>query len=201
MQKTIDIVIPTAQKGGVENVINMLALHLLKNGFRVRVIQFVWANYRWLSEEVEFYPIREGLGTYTTDEFISDYENFLKENGAPAITVATNWPLMPYIIRNVTTRLGINIPILSWVHNEIERYESNGFGGVEYMQYADAHLAINGKIKDTILSKFPQEIVFSVRNPVDLDKIQKYQLSHKNMNHKLLCVGRLSEAKRVEIIV
>ena len=201
MQKMIDIVIPTAQKGGVENVINMLAMHLLKNDFRVRVVQFVWEKYCWLSEEIEFYPMREGLGNYTSDEFVSDYENFLQENGVPDLIVATNWPLMPYIIRNATARLNVHIPILSWVHNEIERYEANGFGGVEYMQYADAHLAINSKIKDTILSRFPDEIVFDVKNPVDLDKLQKYQLNHKNLNFKLIFVGRLSAVKRVEIIV
>lgn len=201
MQKIIDIVIPTAQKGGVENVINMLAEHLLKKGFRVRVVQFVWEQYRWLSEKIEFYPIREGLGTYTAEEFIADYETFLKDNGKPDIIIATNWPLMPYIIRNVTARWNINVPILSWVHNEIERYEANGFGGVEYMQYADAHLAINSKIRDTILTRFPQEIVFNVKNPVDLAQLHKYQLSHKNINHKLLFVGRLSAAKRVEMIV
>lgn len=39
---TIDILIAVAQKGGVENVINMTSSYLQKNGWKVRVVQLVW---------------------------------------------------------------------------------------------------------------------------------------------------------------
>ena len=60
MNMTVDILIAVAQKGGVENVINMTAPYLKRNGWEVRVVQLVWEGVAWVTEDIPFYPLLEG---------------------------------------------------------------------------------------------------------------------------------------------
>ena len=54
---TIDFLVPYGGNGGVESVLNELALFLMKHDIHVRVIQLEQYTYRWVDPQIDYYPM------------------------------------------------------------------------------------------------------------------------------------------------
>lgn len=206
--RVIDILIGVAEKGGVENVINLLGEYLVTNGWRIRVVQLVWEGIDWTSEGIEFFPIFKGRGEYTLDEFSVGYDEFLKNNGVPSMIIATVWPYMCNVARNVVSMNAYNIPIVSWGHHgPVKLYELSGKGGYDSLAMADYNLAINDSIYNELKRNIPNGSIVAVRNPVDLKNnldncfqtIKREDTNYEG-NH-LLYVGRISEEKSLDTVM
>ncbi len=194
----IDIFIAVADKGGVENVINTTAAYLKKQGNTVRLIQAVWEHHPWTCPEIDFFYLSDQRADQDSEKWKNGYLRFLKEKGYPDIILATNWPLMSLIARQALEEAGKNIPLVSWVHNPIERYAAAGYGGVEMLQYADAHLAINQRIEKEIRNTIADARTVRVDNPVSEDKVF---YSESRVSRELLFVGRMSDQKNLPVLL
>lgn len=202
----VDILIAVAQRGGVENIIKLMIPYLRKNrDWEIRVVQLVWEGDKWTDEETAFYPLLEGRKGHHLEEFVSVYAEFLKENGSPDIVLATAWPYMCYVAKKANNMVGTpDTKVVSWLHAPVERYEAAGFGGYAYLALADAHLAISQLIAGSIASRLPGAKVLFVKNPVDFSKCRLVKSEHvscKTEVKKLYFVGRLSEEKRLDLII
>ncbi len=201
----IDILVPVGEKGGVENVINMIAPYLQQQGMYVRIVQLVSSNVVWTADGIPYYTLLEGLEGHTRAEFIEVYATFIKKYGAPDCVLATSWPMMCYIARRVVGELQLkNTVIISWLHNPLEMYVSSGFGGYDDLAYADAHFAISKRIQEGLQEHFGDQDVEYVYNPVDFDRCMcATQASHDVLQkvHKLYFVGRIDEQKRLDIVI
>ena len=201
----IDILVPVGEKGGVENVINMIAPYLQQQGIHVRVVQLVSSNVVWTADGIPYYTLLEGLEGHTRAEFIEVYATFIKKYGVPDCILATSWPMMCYIARRVVGKLQLkNTVIISWLHNPLEMYVSSGFGGYDDLACADAHFAISKRIQRGLQEHFSDQDVEYVYNPVDFDRCMcATQASHDalQMVHKLFFVGRIDEQKRLDIVI
>ncbi len=194
----IDIFIAVADKGGVENVINATASYLVKQGNRVRLIQAVWEHHPWTCSEIDFFYLSDQRANQDSEKWKNGYRDFLCRNGYPDVILATNWPLMSLIARQVLEETGNRIPVLSWLHNPIERYAAAGYGGVEMLQYADAHLAINQRIENEIRKTIPDAKTMRVNNPVSGDRVF---YSENRILLELLFVGRISDQKNLPVLL
>lgn len=196
----VDIVIAVAKQGGVENVINETAGYLKEKGWKIRIVQMIWEEYRWVRDGIEFYPLLKGKKGHDLGELIMAYHNFIIENGAPHIVLAAAWPYMSYLAKSVSGLSGKNIKVLSWLHAPVERYQEAGYGGYGALKFADAHLAISNQIAQQITEHLGQEaIVYNIHNPVDFLKCREiYPNKHA---HHMLFVGRISPEKRLDTII
>lgn len=197
----VDILVPLSGKGGVENVINIVAKHLNNSGFHVRIVQMVYDNVPWVSPEIEFYPILKNRKVSDIEEFTDLYLEFLKKFGMPEIVIAVPWPFLSYIAKKALLYLGNNMTkIVSWLHGPVETYKKYGTGGVEHLQFADSIFVLTKNNRDIIKKYLPDARVEIVRNPVDMGNAisgEKYHPEAKT----LLFVGRLSEEKCVDTII
>lgn len=203
----IDILIAVAEKGGVENVINMLVPHLEKyRGWDVRVVQLVWEGKRWTDEGTQYYPLLYGKDGHTLDEFVRAYASFIKENGTPDIVLATAWPYMCQVAKLALEMIDSDVvKVISWLHAPVERYKAVGYGGYEQLASADAHLAISQTIYDGIRGVLPESCIGLVYNPVDFDKCRiKLEADERKVSkdgRNLYFIGRISKEKRLDVII
>ena len=163
----IDILLAVGKKGGVENVVNKNAVFLQQQGYCVRVIQLVWEGVRWVEQAIPFYPLREGRGEYSLNEFIAAYTTFLANHEKPDLILATAWPLMTLVARMSVEKLAFNCKIVSWLHGPLERYVDAGFGGAECLKKANRVFVLNERTRKTIHIYDPTICVDLVKNPVD----------------------------------
>ena len=194
---TIDILIAVAERGGVENCINMIGRYLTDKGCKIRIIQMVYEGTEWADDCMEFHYIFSSRTGHDLKEFVDGYTNFLHSNGFPDLTLATAWPMMSYIAKSAAQKLGANFPVASWLHASLKRYEESGFGGTEYIKYADLHFAISNEIFQEISVADPDSVIYRINNPVDLSKIHKVNMT---VPGTLLFVGRLSKEKNIPAI-
>jgi UDP-D-galactose:(glucosyl)LPS alpha-1,6-D-galactosyltransferase len=208
----IDILVPMSGRGGVENVINAVSEKLLACGYRVRVVQMVYDGPKWVCEGVEFYPILTGGNKVgRVEEFVGLYASFLADYGAPALVVATPWPFMAYAARGALRALEFRAAsaegntnnktkIISWLHAPVETYKQYGTGGIECLSFADSVFVLTNRAKNQILSAIPDMNVELVGNPVDMSGVTPVaQVNSKN--RKLKFVGRLSQEKRLDVVI
>lgn len=197
-----DIVIPTASHGGVENCINILSKELINIGYQIRVIQLISERDVWLDKDIPFYELSYGKDGHNVRELAERYAQFLIDNGAPEVVIATNWPLCVYIVKLALASCALNIPTLSWVHSPVKRYAEVGIGGFEYLGLADGHLAISNQIFSEINQKLYQANVYRVSNPVvmNLDE-NKGNCRATEFCNRLAFVGRISKEKGLDIII
>lgn len=194
----VDIVVAVAARGGGENCINMVGKYLVQKGFRVRVVQMIYEGVDWTDESMEFsfcYPTRED---HELKDFIDGYAAFLKENGAPDLALATAWPMMSYTAKRAQVEARVSFTVASWLHAPLDMYEASGFGGGDFVKYADIHFAISKEIANAIRLYDKEGIIYRINNPVDLSKVHKVDELCKGT---LLFVGRLSEEKNIGIIL
>lgn len=204
----VDILVPVGEKGGVENVINMIIPYLQQRGMQVRVVQFVSSGVVWTKEGIPYYTLLEGLDGHTIAEFIEVYSSFVKEHGTPDCILATSWPMMCYVARRVAEQLEDDrITIVSWLHAPMQRYIDSGYGGYEYLQMADAHLAISRSIEEEIELHIHNAKTLRVCNPVDMVSCvgvntcrEEVRIESGNVR-RLYYVGRISEEKRMDVII
>ncbi len=197
---SIDILLAVGEKGGVENVVNQNALYLQKQGFQVRVIQLVWEGVRWVSEAIPFFPLLEGRGTYSLNQFAASYTEFLSTREKPDIVLATACPIMVVTAKMAAAKLNFHCKIAAWLHAPVERYVAAGFGGLECLEKADSILVLNEKTKNIIHAHNPALRTMLVNNPVNFTRCSL----HANVsweNRTLLFVGRLSVEKRIDVIL
>jgi UDP-D-galactose:(glucosyl)LPS alpha-1,6-D-galactosyltransferase len=193
----IDILVPMSGKGGVENVINAVSERLLTCGYRVRVVQMVYSGLKWVCGGVEFYPILTGghkVGR--VEEFVGLYASFLAAHGSPALVVATPWPFMAYAARGALNKT----KIISWLHAPVETYKQYGTGGIECLSFADSVFVLTNRAKNQILSVLPDANVEVVVNPVDMSGVKSVTQSNFK-KRKLKFVGRLSQEKRLDVVI
>jgi UDP-D-galactose:(glucosyl)LPS alpha-1,6-D-galactosyltransferase len=207
----IDILVPMSGRGGVENVINDVSEKLLACGYRVRVVQMVYEGLKWVCKGVEFYPILTGghkVGR--VEEFVGLYASFLADHGSPALVVATPWPFMAYAAKGALEALNFhassdkqdinNTKIISWLHAPVETYKQYGTGGIECLSFADSVFVLTNRAKNQILSAIPDINVEVVGNPVDMSGV-KPLTQWDSGNRKLKYVGRLSQEKRLDVVI
>lgn len=197
----IDIIIPVAKSGGVENCINILCGELMSLGHDIRVIQLITEGDKWINENVEFYELTYGKVGHDTDELASAYKSFLDNHGICDVAIATNWPLCVYIVKSAIDKLSINIPVVSWLHNPVERYIDAGYGGYECLELADAHLAISNYIYTQINNNINNRRIYRVNNPIDKLCHVCFKRDNQKINNKIGFVGRITPVKGLDIIL
>lgn len=199
----IDILVPIGDKGGVENIINMTVPYLQQKGMEVRVVQLISTGVEWTTEGIPYYTLLEGLTGHTLAEFSDCYKSFLEKMGAPDCILATTWPSMCYVAGKTAMLLeNSDISIISWIHAPVKCYENSGYGSYDSLEFADAHFAISQSIHDDILEHLPGSRVEYVYNPVDFEKcMQAETCQSRHSIHRLYFVGRVSEEKRLDIII
>lgn len=202
----IDILIPVAEKGGCENIINMLVPFLQRRcGYNIRVVQLIYEDTTWIHKDIAYYPLLQGRAGHNLEELVITYKNFFCKDGAPDVILATAWPFMCYVAKKALAMISQeNTFIFSWLHSPVKRYESAGFGSFPHLALADAHLAISHDIANEITSVLPDATVIPVHNPVDFtackipdDTSLQNSLSIKN----LYFIGRISAEKRLDLMI
>lgn len=201
----LDILIPIGEKGGVENVINMVAPYLQEKGIEVRVVQLIWEGVPWVAEGVPFYPLMKGLDGHTLLEMIEQYAAFLQKTEMPDVILATAWPSMCDVARRVVDYLEIDTLIISWMHTQMKFYMDAGYGSWEYLVMADAHFAISREIYEDILENLPDAQVEYAYNPVDFEKCvyfeKQKQENQPKKRRRLYSIGRVDEVKRQDLMI
>ena len=196
----IDILLPTGRQGGVENMIKLFAEHLLQGEWNVRVVQLVWANETWLPEEIPFFPLLTGKGTYALDKLTEAYRDFLEKNDCPDVILATNWPYASYIGKTAAQLVQQSPKVISWLHAPLTKYQAGGLGDERALSYADGHLAISGEIYRELIRFFRKEMVERVNNAVDFPD----EICHRNNEKEkriLYFIGRFEDEKRLDLIL
>lgn len=197
-KQAIDILVPLSGKGGVENVINQVAGYLVKQNYRVRVVQMVFDGPEWLDREIDFYPLRKEKVNDILD-FIPMYRQFMTQTYVPNMVIATPWPYMTLAARKALEYFpDISAKVVAWLHAPLEIYKKYGTGGAECLDFADKIVVLNERSRVIITNLLPKADVEIACNPVDFLKCRQAVPSG---NRCLLFVGRLSEEKCVSVIL
>lgn len=194
----IDILVPLSGQGGVEIVLNELALHLQESGHSVRVVQMVYSGPKWLDDSIHFYPLLVNKKVNHINDFSDMYTRFLLENGVPDIVLATPWPFLSFVARKALTYLNSDAKIISWLHGPLRTYKQYDLGGAECLSFADSIFVLSKKELTNIQTLLPEKQVSIVPNPVDYSNCIDYRTYNPYTNH-ILFVGRLTEEKRPDI--
>lgn len=196
----IDILSPVGGLyGGIENVILQWTKNLDSNKFDLRIVHMEpGISYLEGYPKAYSFPGNNGIkGIESLEYYVNTYSGFVRKNGVPDICIATNWPLMSVAASIVNSKQGKNYKIVSWIHNKLDAYHRAGLGGLAHLSYADAHLVINDSTGRIIKKQFPKTVVYNIGNPVNMqDFVEKAEY-----NNTIVYVGRLSEIKRVDIIL
>lgn len=196
----IDILMPVGEKGGVENVVSKTAVYLMDRGYQVRIVQLVWEQTRWLPETVEFHPLFEGRGSYSMDQFVEKYQEFLQTHGTPDLILATTWPALVLIAKLTLLSMQAHVKIIAWLHGPLEQYVQAGYGGMECLEKADSVFVLNRRTEEMLLRNPNCGRVSIVRNPTDFSSCP-IQKTTSSKNQCLLFVGRISKEKRLDLII
>lgn len=202
----VDILIPVADRGGCENIINMLVPFIQKErGWDIRVVQLIYEDLAWIKEGIPHYPLLEGRNGHNLEELVATYADFLRVNGHPDVILATAWPFMCYVAKKASVMTNVtNTVILSWLHSPVKRYELAGFGSFPHLALADAHLTISDSIAREIADSLPDANILPVHNPVDFNAYQvpSTQGNSKQLPYKkLYFIGRISKEKRIDLMI
>ncbi len=199
---TIDILLSTALRGGVERIIQMLHETIEGPDTHFRIVQLVWEGERWLPDSAEFYPLLNGKGEYELKAFIDAYQSFLQGHGCPDLVLATVWPYNVYVAKKALQNLGHNSKVVSWMHHGIEEYRRTGMGADEWLAYADAHLAINYGNHSALTELFPASTVYRLHNPIRFPDPAACKTNYDTESDwiRLAFVGRISAEKNLEYI-
>lgn len=214
-RRSVYILIPQANHGGVENVINMTAVYLQQSGWNVRVIQLVGTR-DWCDQSIPV-TILDSVGKiFSLDETVQMIKSCILTYGMPDMILATVWPVMCTIAKRAIADI-INSELLktkpakvvSWLHHgAVEYVAANGWGGYSELHDADGHLAINQYLYEELRQNFPEYPVMRVRNPVALEKMQLQMVKEKKKWIKdtgeqlqLIYVGRIAPEKRLDVLI
>ena len=197
MKHLVDILVPSARRGGPESIINLMAKHFADSEIRLRVVQMVYGGDAWTVPEIEFCSIYPEGMDQNNDTFINGYREFLKSHEHPAAILATSWPFLCYSAQVVKSQLSLDIPVISWLHASVFENEKAGFGNMDAMRYADLHFAISDAIASEIKNAIEDAIIYRVYNPIEPPAL----IAQKPKPLKLVFIGRLVLIKRVDVIL
>ena len=201
----IDVLIATAEKGGVENIIKMMIEDLECPNMHFRVVQLVWEGNPWLPEGAAYYPLLKGKGDYSLDIFTEAYSNFLSLYGIPDIVLATVWPYTISVAKNALSKVtsgSCNTKVVSWMHHGIDEYKRSFEFVDEWLCLADGHLAINKSNFLKLYDMFDPKLVYRVRNPVNMPGRPTRSCGKgKQTGLKLGYVGRISKEKNLGLLL
>ncbi|MCR5674236.1 MAG: glycosyltransferase [Lachnospiraceae bacterium] len=204
----VDFLIPVGERGGVEKVVNRTAVYLQRNGWSVRVVQFVWEGASWLDEEIAFYPLIRGREGHDLQELAGACADFWDEQELPDVILAVAWPYVSYIAKQALWLYGsrrqqeVFRPVVSRLGAEVGEYERAGFGGMEALGFADAHFCISDRIADDVRKGTGCPRVFRVYNPVVMQDGEASDTAfYDSGSLRLLYLGRLSAEKHPETIL
>ena len=199
----VDILVAVGEKGGVENVINMTVPFLQEMGWDVRVVQLVWEGVTWTEEGIPFYPLIKGIHGHTLAEWREEYTKFVKRTQIPDLILATAWPSMCYVAKKAMDELhALQTKVISWLHAPVTRYIDAGYGGYEHLRMANAHLAISQEIYEDLKQHFSDMSIRKINNPVDFEWcVQSKTKTSSKGKHRLYFIGRVSEEKRLDVII
>jgi UDP-D-galactose:(glucosyl)LPS alpha-1,6-D-galactosyltransferase len=198
IKKTIDIVIAVAKQGGVETVINIVAEYLEQQSYNVRLIQMVYEGDEWYYNKEKFFYLHTNRNNNTDRSFIDAYKDFISQNDKPDVIIATGWPVLVWVCKNVCANLNLNTKVISWTHNDINRYVANNYGGNDFLVLADINLVLTQQMYQQVKAYNPKAIVYNIGNPVEVR--EDFTLSAINSN-SLVYVGRLDKNKHVDVII
>ena len=184
-------------RGGVEAVTTKVVKGLKKKGHKVRVfIAYPPPHNEWINSLAEVYYYGNGVLNASYDYLGESYKNLMNKIGRPDICIAGHIPFQSYICY-----LGLNntlgnksIPILSWLHGDI-----NIYANPQLIEYAKGHLAISSAIKKGIES-YDKKRAYLVYNPIDISKDIIVE-SPKDEVLKILSIGRLEEEKNLFMLL
>lgn len=197
-KQAVDFLVPSSGKGGVETVINRIAGYLKRQGYRIRVVQMVFDGPLWLDGGIDFYPLRREKVDDIAD-FAPMYAEFVKQTYMPDLVIATPWPYMTLAAKQAMALLPqASAKIIAWLHAPLEVCQKYGVGGAECLSFADQIFVLNERSKIAIQRLLPEAYVKRVANPVDFSECQSVGAA---VSRCLLFVGRLSEEKRVSVIL
>lgn len=199
--QNIDILLMTASKGGVENVVNQVSQYMKSTGYNVRIIQVIHGAVEWVTSGAEVIYLFEE-NTVTLENAARRYISTIMNSYSPDAIIATGWPFMCYVARAVVDTMQLPATVISWLHNVMETYIEGGQGDYEFLKLADAHLAISQMIANQLLANGCQNVL-RVYNPIDLSKYKINSNQHTPSSSKLslLYVGRISEIKRPDLLL
>lgn len=197
-KQAVDFLVPMSGRGGVETVINRVAGYLKTCGYRVRVVQMVFDGLVWLEAGIDFYPLRREKVRDIAD-FAPMYAQFMEQTYVPDLIIATPWPYMTLTAKKALVQLPKRpVKIIAWLHAPLTVYQKNGVGGAECLGFADCVFVLNERSRVQLNHLLPEEDVRLVCNPVDFSACQPVLQTEDRC---LLYVGRLSEEKRVSLIL
>lgn len=206
----IDVLLATAEKGGVENIIKMMIEDLECPNMSFRVVQLVWEGNKWLPEKVPYYPLLEGKGNYSLDTFVDAYTGFLRENGLPDMILATVWPYTVYVARESLDRINGSDDkpkVISWMHHEMCEYKKTFDNIEEWLGLADGHFAINEANYKSLKDLFNVP-VYKLKNPIDMSGCKEFVKHRQKIQRKknrdvlkLAYIGRISREKNIELVI
>ncbi len=193
----VDILVPSARRGGPETIINLMAKHFAGSKIRLRVVQMVYGGDAWTCPEIEFHFIYPDGMHQNNETFITGYRKFLENHEIPAAIIATSWPFLCYSAQMVKSQLSLDIPVISWLHASVRENEKAGFGNMDAMRYADIHFAISDAIAHEIKNEIEDAVIYRVYNPIEPPK----KTAEEPVPLKLVFIGRLVRIKRVDVIL
>lgn len=191
---TIDFCIAMGWQGGVENVLNMTARHLIQRGHRVRIVQMISRGMEWADAEIEYHCLNGWITEIDWDMLESSYGAFVDKYGTGDVVFSVGWPAMALIVKSVLEQRGKKPLLIGWPHGTLSEYEKDGVGGAECYRITDAIFAISEAIASDLRQACPQAKVVRVRNPVREDRIC---YSEQRGTKKLAFVGRISKEKNL----
>lgn len=197
---TVDFVVPYGAFGGIESVLNDVALYLDKINVHVRIIQLSKSNTNWVNPQIEFYMISTDHPLRDVTDYIPICKQYLSRLGAPDIIIATPFPMLTMILKLALLENHMNSRIVSWLHASIKAYEDNAAGGAECLTYADLVLVLS-RNNFNIIHTYDQKIpVRLIRNPIDISSLH-FHSEYDTRSRNLYYIGRLSPEKNVSLII
>ncbi|WP_022749540.1 glycosyltransferase [Lachnobacterium bovis] len=209
----VDILSPCGGgKSGIEKV--------LSSWKKITHIKFRFIHLGLGIEYLEGYDEAYEYKVYDPSKNISEqlekmamtYANFIKVHGKPMLCVALNYPIMSKVVKLSQQYLINNseaeFKIVSWVHNDVNMYNSVGLGGIEELKEADYHLCINKAIiKQLKQDGVNDDKIYYIANPIVFPKEDYFEKINyvngdvRKKSNKLIYVGRVSAEKRLDIIL
>ena len=194
----IDFFIGIGMIGGVENVVNMIARHLTRNGDHVRVIQLISRGVMWADPELEFHCLNGWLKEIDWDALERCCVSFVEEQGVGDVIFAVGWPAMGLLIRSALEEKRKKTFLIGWPHGTLSEYEKFGVGGAECYRIVDAVFAISEAIASDVRKACPNTKVIRVNNPIEERKIC---FSDQRSTRELAFAGRISKEKNLPYLL
>ena len=185
-------------RGGVETVTTKVSEGLRKKGHRVRIMMaYAPPHVKWIDSLGEAYYYGYGIEKDSYEYLGEGYRQLMERIGYPDVCIAGHIPFQSYIcdLGLNSARADKKIPILSWIHGDINIYRDP-----HLISYAKAHLAISSAVSDGIRSYDKEKNIYLVNNPISIKKDRIIKRPQDGIL-KILSIGRLEEEKNIFMLL